>query len=379
MSELATIAGTVAVVQILFNAFGEWSASRRIVAVGGLDAQMYTRHRCVPLQFAGSRFALVRRLVAATGFFLVRPKSRKQVFAACKVVAVRDGSEIDYRGIRPRDTVRIVLDAGEHPKAFDRSMRRGVASYYRTVAIRDLDDPESNRSAHCVTVRTRGMLLRDHDEDDLRILEFEATGASPRSDYRSGPTALYAVPDDAIEVVIIPSDTYRNVRDAIAAQPDGALYRWLARRNPNPVIAAAHWAGKYFVPLAALQVVTLFTIGSVNVSAILFTFAVPLFLVTLLVVRFVLLEWLRRHVQQVVRKRRGQHVAASPRTPTARREPMPLQHSSPPPPMYWTGSTALGMNVGRRVNGTDLRSTVEHIRKQFAFGIPPRRAERAPQ
>ena len=378
MSELATIAGTVAVVQILFKALGEWSAARRIVAVGGLDAQMYARYRCVPLQFAGSRFAFVRRLVAVTGFFSVRPKSRKQVFAACDVFAVRDGREMDYRGIRPRDTVRILLDAGEHPEVFDRSMRRGVASYYRTVAIRDLDDPESSRSAHCVTVRTRGMLRRDHDEDGLRILEFAATGASPRSDHRSGPTALNDVPDDAIELVIIPPDTYRSIRDAIAAQPGDALYRWFTRRNPNPVVAAMHWVGKYFVPLAALQVVTLLAAGSVNVSAVLFTLAVPPFLMALLVARFVLLDRLRRHVQQTVRKRRKQHATASQRTPTARQAPMPLQHSNPPPPMYWTGSTALGMSMGRQVNGTDMRSAAHHAWKQFASGILPPRAERLP-
>lgn len=378
MSELATIAGTVAVVQILLKALGEWSAARRIVAVGGFDAQMYARYRCVPLQVAGSRFALVRWLVATTGFFSVRPKARKQVFAACEVVAVRDGSEMDHRGIRPRDTVRIVLDAGEHPKVFDRSIRRGVASYYRTVAIRDLDDPESSKSAHCVTVRTQGMHRRVHGEKGVWMLEFEATGASPRSDYRSGPTALNDVPDDAIEVVIIPPDTYRGVRDAVAAQPHGALYRWLTRRNPDPVVAAMHWTGKYFVPLAALQVVTLLTAGSVNVSAVLLTLAVPPFLMALLVARFVLLERLRRHVQQSVRKRRKQHATASQRTPTGRQAPMPLQHSNPPPPMHWTGSTALGMSMGRQVNGTDLRSAAHHAWKQFASGILPSRAERLP-
>ena len=377
MNELATIAGTVAVVQILLKAFGEWSAARRIVAVGGFDVQMYARHRCVPLQFAGSRSALVRSLVAVTGFFLVRPKSRKQVFTACEVVGVHDSSEIDHRRVRPRDTVRIVLDKDEHPKVFDRSMRRGVASYYRTVAIRDLDDPESSNSAHCVTVRTRGMLRHDHGKDDQRILEYEATGASPRSDHRSGPTALNDVPDDAIEIVIIPPDMYRNVRDAIAAQPHGALYRWLTRRNPNPVVAATHWVGKYFVPLAVLNITSALTFGSVDVSAVVFAFAVPPTLMALLVVRFVLLDRLRRRVQRSLQDRRRPQVATSQRTQTARPQPMPLQHSNPLPPVSWTGSTALGMSVGRRVNGTDLRSAAEYAWQQFAYGFLPLRTDSA--
>ena len=82
MDELLTIAGTVAAVQLLFAVWREWRSACRIVAAGGLDADVYAEHGCVPLQFAGSRFGAVRAAVAVTGFFMVRPKTRKQVFAA---------------------------------------------------------------------------------------------------------------------------------------------------------------------------------------------------------------------------------------------------------------------------------------------------------
>ena len=96
MDQILTIAATVAAVQLLFAAWREWCAARRIVAVGGLDAEAYAVHGCVPLQFAGSRYWIARAAVAVTGFFMVRPKTRKQAFATRKVVGVRGGRQIDY-------------------------------------------------------------------------------------------------------------------------------------------------------------------------------------------------------------------------------------------------------------------------------------------
>ncbi|MDE0134525.1 MAG: hypothetical protein OXM54_06760 [Acidimicrobiaceae bacterium] len=377
MEQLATIAGTVAVVQILFKAYGEWSAARRIVAVGGLDARTIAEHRCVPLQFAGSRYVLVRFLVAVTGFFSVRPKSRKQVFAARAVVGMHCGSEIDHRCVRQRDTLRIGLDEGEHPGVFDRSIRRGVASYYRTVAIRDLGDPESGSRAHCVTVRTRGNLRRVSDEGLLLWVEYEVTAASPRSDHRTGPTPLSDIPDDAIEVVVVPQETYRQDHDAPAAQPDGALRGWLARRNPSPIAAAIHWVGKYFVPLAVLNLVSALVVGSVELSAILFTFAMPGALLALLCVRFVLLDNLRRRVRQRLSDRQGSRAATVERSPTRRPSTVPLRHTSLTPPEMWTGATAYGISVGRRANGTDLGTAAERAWRQFVCGLLPPRTERA--
>ena len=239
MDELLTIAGTVAAVQLLFAAWREWRSARRIVAVGGLDADVYAEHGCVPLQFAGSRFGAVRAAVAVTGFFMVLPKTRKQVFAARVVVGVRGSSEIDYREIRPRDRLRVMLDEGEHPKVFDRSMRRGVVSFYRTVAIRELGGPGSSEYAHCVTVRTRGNVVRVAGDAGSQWLEYAVTAAAPRSTSRSGQSPLADVSEDAVELVIVPSDTYQRARDAATERRDTALRNWLMQRNPNPFAAAA--------------------------------------------------------------------------------------------------------------------------------------------
>ena len=198
MDQLLKIAATVAAVQLLFAARREWCAARRIVAVDGLDAEVYAVHGCVPLQFAGSRYWVVRAALAVAGFFRVGPRTRKQGFAACKIVGVHDGRQIDYCDIRPRDCLRIMLDEGEHPAVFDRSMRRGVVNFNRTVAIRDIGSPGSSENAHCVTVRTRGDLLTVVDETGSQWLEYEVTSAAPRSGRRSGPCSLADVPEDAV-------------------------------------------------------------------------------------------------------------------------------------------------------------------------------------
>ena len=194
MEQLLTIAGTVAAVQLLLAAWREWRSARRIVAVGGLDADYYEEHGCVPLQFAGSRFGAVRAAVTVTGFFMVRPTTPKQVFAARNVVGMRGSSEIDYRQIRPRDRLWVMLDEGEYRKVFDRSIRRGVVSFYRTVAIRELAGPGSSEYAHCVTVRTRGSVVRVAGDAGSQWLEYAVTAAAPRSNRRSGQHPLADVP-----------------------------------------------------------------------------------------------------------------------------------------------------------------------------------------
>ena len=99
----ATVVAAVAAVQLLLAGLREWNAARRIVSVGGLDTIAYETHGCVPLQFAGSRYWIVRAALVVTGFFMVNPKTRKQAFAAREVIGVRDGDQIDYGDIRPRD------------------------------------------------------------------------------------------------------------------------------------------------------------------------------------------------------------------------------------------------------------------------------------
>ena len=115
------------------------------------------------------------------GLFSVRPKTRKNAYAARRVMGIHEGGEIDYRDIRPRDRLQVVLDDGEHPPQFDRSMRRGVASFYRTIAIRDLRQTADNESAHCVTVRAQGSLVRSAGGGGSQWLEYTVTSASPEA------------------------------------------------------------------------------------------------------------------------------------------------------------------------------------------------------
>ena len=371
MDQLLGIAGTVAAVQLLFAVWREWRSARRIVAVGELDADVYAEHGCVPLQFAGSRFGAVRAAVAVTGFFMVRPKTRKQVFAARKIIGIRGSGEIEYREIRPRDHLRIVLDEGEHPTVFDRSMRRGVVSFYRTVAIRELGDPDSSEQAHCITVRTQGSVVRDADDPDIRWLEYAVTAAPPRSNRRSGQSPLADLPEDAIELAIIPSDTYQRARNAAAERRSGALRSCLMRRNPSPIAAAAHFVSKYTIPLAAIVVFSALYTGSTHTPGILAVIAMPPALITLLFLRFMVLDALGRQLRQ--RTRGGGQPATTTNTrPTdTRRQISPLQYTGYPPPDIWTGATAHCMGAGRRLNATDARSMITHAWHQFSYGLRP--------
>ncbi|MDE0613414.1 MAG: hypothetical protein OXI32_03265 [bacterium] len=374
MDELLTIAGTIAAVQLMFAGWREWCAARRIVAVGGLDADAYAEHGCEPLQYAGSRYWIVRAAVAATGFFAVRPKTRKQAFAARRIVGIRGGRQIDYSDIRPRDRLRVMLDAGEHPTVFDRSMRRGVVSYYRTVAIRDIESPAAEEHAHCVTVRTRGDLLPAADGEDSRWLEYEVTSAAPRSNRRSGPCSLADVPEDAIEIVIIPPAAYRQARDTAIGQPGGALRRRLMRHNPNPHVGLAHAAAKYAIPLAVLAALGVPFLGWATTARILAAVVlVPLVLLALPVCAGAVLG-IGMCVRDRIRARRPAAEKPRPPRPEAARRSVPLRYEKPLPPQVWTGATARSMSAGRIANATDLRSMLAHAWRQFGHGrLPARR------
>ena len=374
MDQLLKIAATVAAVQLLFAAWREWCAARRIVTVGGLDADAYAVHGCVPLQFAGSRYWIVRAAVAVTGFFMVRPKTRKQAFATRKIVGIRDGHQIDYCDIRPRDRLRIMLDEGEHPAVFDRSMRRGVVSFYRTIAIREIEGPGFSESAHCVTVRTRGDLLRAVDEAGSQWLEYEVTSAAPRSNRRSGPCSLADIPEDAVEAVIIPPDTYQQARDAVKGQAYGVLRRRLMRHNPNPFVGFVHVAAKYAVPLAALAGLGVGSLGWATTATILVALVLAtmaLFAVPACIAVAVAL-WL--YVRDRIRARRPPVETTRPRCLEPTRKKVPLSYSKRPPPRTWTGATARSMSAGRVFNATDARSVITHAWRQFAYGyLLPRR------
>ena len=373
MDELLTIAGAIAAVQLLFAGWREWCAARRIVAVGGLDADAYAEHGCVPLQFAGSRYWIVRAAVAATGFFAVRPKTRKQAFAARRIVGVRGDRQIDYGDIRPRDRLRLMLDEGEHPTVFDRSMRRGVVSYYRTVAIREIESPASGEHAHCVTVRTRGALSPAVDGEDSRWLEYEVTSAAPRSNRRTGPCLLADVPEDAIEIVIIPPATYRQARGRAIGQPGGAVRRRLMRHNPNPYVGLAHIAAKYAIPLAVLAVPGVQFLGWATTARV---FAALLLMPLALLVAAACIAAplaIGFYVGDRIRARRSTGEEPRPTYQEPTRQGVPLRYAKPRPPHVWTGATARSMSAGRITNATDLRSVATHEWRQFAFGFLPTR------
>ena len=369
MDQLLTIAATVAAVQLLFAVWREWCAARRIVAVGGLDTNAYEAHGCVPLQFAGSRYWVVRAALALTGFFMVRPKTRKQAFATREIVGVRDGCQIDYCCIRPRDRLRIMLDEGEHPTVFDRSMRRGVVGFYRTVAIREIKGAGFDENAHCVTVRTRGQLIPAVDEAGPRWLEYEVTSAAPRSNRRSGPCLLADIPEDAIEAVLIPPATYTQVRDEATGRPGGLLRRRLMRHNPNPRVGFVHVAARYAIPLAVLASLGVQFLGWATTAAVLAAlvlvplafFAVP-FCIAVVVV-------LGLYVRDRIRTRHPAVEKSRPRHQEPTRHGVPLAYAKRPPPRVWTGATARSMSAGRVFNATDARSIITHEWRQFANGF----------
>ena len=369
MEQLLTIAGTVAAVQMLLAAWREWRSARRIVAVGGLDADFYTEHGCVPLQFAGSRFGAVRAVVAVTGFFMVRPTTPKQVFAVRDVVGMRGSSEVAYQEIRPRDRLRVMLDEGEYRKVFDRSMRRGVVSFYRTVAIRELTAPGSSEQAHCVTVRTRGSVVRSAGDAGSPWLEYAVTAAAPRSNRRSGQSPLADVPEDAVELVIIPPDTYQRARHTATERRDTALRGWLMRRNPSPIAAAAHFVTKYTTPVAAVVVAAALYNGSIDTSAVVFVLVLPAVLIAILLVRFVVPDALKRRLHQRLRVEVQPAETTDPTAAATNSETIPLQYFIHAPPGVWTGATAHCMSAGRRVNATDARSMITHVWRQFSYGL----------
>lgn len=379
MDELLTIAATIAAVQLLFAGWREWCAARRIVAVGGLDAEAYAAHGCVPLQFAGSRYLVVRVAVAVIGFFMVHPKTRKQAFAARKIVGVRDDRQIDYWEIRPRDRLQLMLDEGEHPAVFDRSMRRGVASFYRTVAIREIERPGFDEHAYCVTVRTRGELLPPvGDDKGSRWLEYEVTSAAPRSNRRSGLCLMADIPEDAIETVIIPPATYQQARDKAIGQPDGALRRRLMRHNPNPLVGLVHVAARYAIPLAIMVGLGTLSRGWATTAAILATLALSLLALFALAACVAVVLGVGTYVLDRLPIRRPAVKKARPPYPDPARQSVPLGYARRTPPRVWTGATARSMSAGRILNATDLRSMITHEWRQFAYGFPlPHRQPRS--
>ena len=372
MDQLLKIAATVFAVQLLIAAWREWSAARRIVAVDGLDEVAYMKHGCLPLQFAGSRYRVVRAALVVIGFFMVGPMTRKQVFAARSIVGFRDGNEIDYWDIRPRDCLRIMLDEGEHTAVFDRSMRRDVGSFYRTVAIREIGQTGSSENTHCVTVRTRGNLLPPVDGARTQWLEYEVTSAAPRSNRRNGPCALADIPEDAVEVVIIPPAVYQQGRGAAIGRTCGVLRRRLMRHNSNPAVGIMHVAARYAAPLIVLAILGLRFFGLATTAWIFVSVALlPVALLALLaciggvVGADSLWPWVRDRLRG--RRLPFPEIRLQFFEPT--RHTVPLSDAKTRPPLTWTGATAHAMSASRVFNATDARSTASHLWRQFAYGL----------
>ena len=379
MDQFLTIAGTVAAtqiaIQILSAVLREWRSARRLVAVHGLDAETYAVYACVPLQFAGSRYLMVRIVVAAIGFFGVRPKTPKHAFAACEIAGTHEDHPIDYRDIRPRDHLRIRLDEGEHPAVLDRSMRRGVASFYRTIAIRELGSPGFDESVHCVTVRTGGDLVRASGDGDSLWLEYEVTSAAPRSGHRSGRHSLADLPEDAIELLVIPPPILQRASDTAAGQARGTLHQKLMRRNLSPRAGFAHVVARYLIPLVVLAGFSVRFLGWQTTGAILIAcVTIPVVLLAMLAMlaipAVVVAICLRARARVRARRPPNGQVRQRDSEPADRR--IPLRGEKLHPPRIWTGATARSLSAGRDFNGVDARSMVRHAWWQ-STGFLPRR------
>lgn len=258
---------------------------------------------------------------------------------------------------------------GDGRRTPSRRSRRGVVSFYRTVAIRELGSPGSGEHAHCVTVRTRGNVVRVAGDASSQWLEYAVTAAAPRSNSRSGQSPLADMPEDAVELVIIPSNTYQRARDAATERRDTSLRNWLMQRNPNAAAAAAHFVSRYTLPAAALVVLLALFSEPTDTWAILRVLALPPVLVILLLVRFVVPDVLQRHLRQRARGRRQMVETTNPRVTGTERETIPLQYVGHAPPGVWTGATAHCMSVGRQVNATDALSMITHAWYQFSYGL----------
>ena len=373
MDDLLQIFAAVAAVQLVLAAYREWRAARRIVPVGVLDVESYEAYGCVPTQFAGSRYFVVRAVLALWGFFVVSPKSPKQVFAVCGIVGVRDGELVDYRELAPRDHLMVMLDEGEYPKAFDRSMRRGVISFYRTIAVREMSNAEAGEYAHCVTVRAQGMLIRVGGKEGALWMAFEVTSPSPRSNGRSGRLALSDLPEDVVELAVVPSDTYMGVREAVTEQCGGRLRQRLLRHNPNIWVALGHVMAKFAIPIAILIALGAATLGWTATAALLYAVvlmvAAFLYMAAVLAVSMVIRASVRKRLRiRDAGTDPNRFDEAAPRV-----ERLPLRYAEFTAPHAWTGATAHSMSAGRRAKATDARSTLGHAWEQYSYKILPKR------
>ena len=339
----------------------EWRAARRIVAVPSVDASVIAQHGCVPAQLAGSSHRPVRLLLALWGFFWVKPTTPKQCFLARRVVGIRDGREMPYKDLRPGDGVRVELEECEHADTFVKSLKRGSVGGYRTIALRDTEDPDEEGMAYCVTVRTRGRFAPSVADGTRPLwLQFDAVGASPRSTCHDGRVRLSDVPDNAIEILLAPSFSYQRAA-AVARHRPGRLKRRLLRHNANPWAAVAHLAvrraviGAIVLGGPALMLGWTYTRQAFAAGAAAGLMAVMLsspVLFSAAVIR----DMPRRPMPTGPLERlRYRHYVQNTEA-----EWSPTTRVKTAPPTMWLGSTCHSLSVGRKLGHTDAASSIRH-------------------
>ena len=350
MEQFLQIAGAVAAVELLMRGWREVRAAGRIVPIVGLNADLIGRHGCVPVQFAGSKYGAVGVLVAMLGFLFVVPNTRKRAFWVDTAIAIRDGREVAYSEIRAGDKLRVVLESGERPNAFIRSLKRGNSGGYRMIAIREFGGTGAPRHAHCVTVRTSGMYAPTRVDGRVpQWLQFDVVAAAPRSRFQNGELALADVPDDAVHLVLSP--THADQRSESPTPRVGAIRRLLLRRNVNPWLAFLHIITKYGVLYVILRVSAPVT-GFPPVAALV-GFAG-------LVVSLAFWRSIWRKMQQEPLQRPQPRTAETERIVATSLEWRPTHLVNTAPPKLWTGATSRCLSVGRVVNGTDGKSILRH-------------------
>ena len=174
-------------------------------------------------------------------------------------------------------------------------------------------------------------------------------------------------------MVIIPSDAYEQVRQEAIRQNRGRLRRRLLRHNPNPRAALGHIIAKYAIPLAVLvglgaRFLGWAVTGAMLVALVVFPLALLIVPVCIAVpIAFVLI------VRDRIRTRRPPARHVEPPEPHSDRVVTSLRHTKLSVPQAWTGATVRSMSVGRRINGTDARSTLAHLWQQYSSGFLPYR------
>lgn len=359
---LITLAAAfITVSQLSFVIGKEWRSARRIVTDPGTDASVIAKHRCIPAQFAGSQHRPIRLLLAVWRFFWAKPTTPKQCFLARRVVGVRDGSEIPYGHVSPGDGVRVELESCEQPDMLVKSLRRSNAGGFGTIALRDMEGPGEQQTAHCVTVRARGRFAPSvPDGTEPLWLQFDIVSAAPRSTCLNGPTRLVDIPDDAVELLLAPSFSYQRAA-ALAEPKPGRIKRHLLRHNANPWVALAHLtvrratAGAVALGGAALVLgwaaTWRFFVAGAAVGVAMLALLVPM-LFTRAAFRDLTrsptpsdpLDWLRyRHYVQ-----------------STEAEWLPTTRVNTTPPTMWLGSTSHGLSIGRKLGHTDAASSIRH-------------------